>query len=134
MTDATRTRTSTLTITTDTATATTWTALGLADEDTVLLLREGTLLSRDSIRTGIKLLLQHLDPTDLQRRRVAAGIDEPDPDRIARAAKLLAALEVAGEALGVDSEEWRSVTSLPAACWDVARWASRPWCPGRLDP
>ncbi len=28
-----------------------------------------------------------------------------------------AALEAAGQALGVDPEDWRAVTSLPAECW-----------------
>jgi hypothetical protein len=60
-------------------------------------------------------------PTDVQRRRVARGVADPDPQRVERAARLLAALEAAGQTLGVDPEDWRAVTSLPLACWDVTR-------------
>jgi hypothetical protein len=60
-------------------------------------------------------------PTDVQRRRVARGVTDPDPQRVERTARLLAALEGAGQALGVDPEDWRAVTRLPAACWDVSR-------------
>jgi hypothetical protein len=60
-------------------------------------------------------------PTDTHRRRVAQGITEPAPERVEQAARLLAALEAAGAALGVDPEDWRAVTSLPLASWDVTR-------------
>lgn len=38
-----------------------------------------------------------------------------------QAARLLAALEAAGEQLGVSPSEWSMVTSLPTACVDVIR-------------
>jgi hypothetical protein len=64
-------------------------------------------------------------PRDAGRRcRVLAGLDEQarrDVDRTERAVALLGALEGAGQALGVDPEDWRAVTSLAAACWDVTR-------------
>ncbi len=97
----------------------------------MLLQRDGTSLSRESVRTGITLLLRCLTATELQRHRVTAGVDQPDPDRVDRAAQLLTALEITGEALGVDPETWRNVTSLPAACWDVVRYPTA--CQARHD-
>lgn len=45
----------------------------------------------------------------------------PSPERVERAARLLAAVWAAGAAHGVDAAAWAAVTSLPAACLDVTR-------------
>ncbi len=101
-----------------------WPAALLLDDDEQALVGPGSgpvELSRDAILGGLAMLLGQLQPTDEQCRQVARGVVDPDPARVVRAAHLLAALEAAGEALDVDPEQWRAVTSLPAACWDVTR-------------
>ncbi len=107
-----------LTITVDGVADDAWpTALLLDDHEHALVGRgvDDGELSREAILGGLELLLAHLQPTDAQRRAVARGVTEPDPKRVDRAAHLLAALEAAGQALEVDPEAWRAVTSLSLA-------------------
>jgi hypothetical protein len=92
----------------------------LDDDEHVLVVAAGGPLLREAVHGGLEVLMAGLEPTELHRRRVAAIFGGP-PERAERAARLLAALEAAGSALGVDPEDWRAVTSLPSACWDVAR-------------